>query len=255
VSAPRRWSEVLHAPAFVINLDSRPDRLATTTEELVRAGFSDVRRFPAVNASNPTNLERAWMASGCPPFSGWDSRFTNVPGKQGCFLSHVALWDEILEQGLPFACVFEDDIFFHLHWKNLAPTYFGFTPTDYDILFMGNWMWVVEAGLVQRVPVYCMHAYIITAEGADRLRRTVLEDPEGVTTIDVMIARYQAHGDRSGVHPFNWYVWNGTTFPSKRAAQHPSWSVRNTGLVFQDHRLGTDIDVVELPPRTIPLRV
>jgi SAM-dependent methyltransferase len=245
---PRFWQDILDAPAHVINLDARPERLAASVEELQRAGFSDVRRFRAVDASDPEALREAWHALGSPPFATWDEEFAAFPGKQGCFLSHLALWEEIVASGVPFACIFEDDILFHQHWARLAPTYFDFTPADYDILFLGSQIVTAGAGLVRRVPGYCTHAYLITNQGARRLRSLLLDDPNGVATIDVMLIHHQWQ-DHTGNKPapFTWYAWDGTTFPDQRSMGHPRWEIRNTGLVFQDFSLGSDVERASQP--------
>jgi hypothetical protein len=242
MSLPRHWSDVLSAPAFVIILDTRSDRLTASTEELHQAGFSNIRRFKAVDAAAPGALDEAWGRLGVPQFDSRDEWFRVHAGAQGCLLSHVGVWQEIIDQNLPFACVFEDDIFFHRHWTHLAPTFFNFTPTDYDLLFMGSRIVEFGTGLVQRVPVYCLHAYLIPLEGAMRMRSIMLDDPTGVGTIDIKISRHQfLEYDREGTCPFNWYVWNGLTFPEQRALYHPTRKLGNSGLVFQDHNSASNI--------------
>ena len=245
---PRSWQDVLAAPAFLINLGARPERLAASLRELAHAGFVDVRRFPAVDASDPDVLRDAWRACGSPAFASSDTEFATLPGKQGCFLSHLAVWEEIVASGVPFACVFEDDVLFHRHWSRLAPTYFDFTPTDYDILFLGSQIVVEGTGLARRVPGYCTHAYLITNQGARRLRSLLLEDPDGVATIDIMLIHHQWQ-DHIGSRPapFTWYAWDGATFPDARAAGHPRWEIRNTGLVFQDFAFGSDVERLAHP--------
>jgi hypothetical protein len=240
---PRSWRDVLAAPAFVINLDARPERLTSSLEELRRAGFTDVRRFQAVDAANPKVLEQAWVGFGSPKFAPWDAKFREFSGKQGCFLSHVKLWEEIADSGLQFGCIFEDDIFFHRLWSQLSPTYFEFTPRDYDILFLGSQIEIKGTGLVRRVPVHCMHGYLVTNDGARRLRSILLNDPNGVATIDSMVMHYQwlEHQGHQRA-PFDWYVWDGTTFPDLRAKGHPLWEIRNAGLVFQNFAFESDIE-------------
>jgi GR25 family glycosyltransferase involved in LPS biosynthesis len=233
---------MLSGSAFVINLSSRPDRLDASTLEIKHAGFTDIHRFPAVDACDSRALEQAWATCGSPSFADWDGGFKNVPGKQGCFLSHLTLWQQIVAQDLPYASVFEDDVVFHGHWSQLAPTAFDFTPQDYDLLFMGNMNVTPGPGLVRRTPVYCTHAYVITREGAQRLRSLLLDDPEGVGSIDIMLFRRQQQAEENSVQClFTWYVWNGTTFPCPRAADGVGWSSKNTGFVFQDFALGSDV--------------
>jgi hypothetical protein len=242
VPVPRLWLDILLGPAFVINLNSRPDRLAASAGEIKRAGFTDVRRFPAVDATDPDGLAQAWANCGSPPFAAWDGGFEIVPGKQACLLSHLAVWQEIVDRDLPFACVFEDDVVFHRHWAHLAPTAFAFTPPEYDLLYMGNMTVTPGSGLVRKTPVYCTHAYLITREGAARVRSLLLADPEGVGSIDIMLFRHQSRweADPQG-SSFSWYAWSGTTFADKRAGVAVEWQNRNTGLVFQDFALGSDI--------------
>ena len=244
---PRRWRDVLAGPAFVINLDSRPERLAATLDGLRCAGFTDIRRFQAVDARDPDALRHAWSACGAPRFAEWDEAFRQFPGKQGCFLSHLGLWADIVANEMPFACVFEDDVVFHHHWATLAPTYFGFTPPEWDVVFFGSQIEAPGTGLVRRTPVHCTHAYIIRREGAERLRAQLLGDPGGVATIDSMIVGHQWTEHRGGERaPFDWYVWDGTTFPDRRAIAHEAWKRRNTGLVFQDFTLGSDVGGVSI---------
>jgi hypothetical protein len=152
------------------------------------------------------------------------------------------LWQEIVDRDLPYATIFEDDVVFHRHWAHLAPTAFALTPRDYDLLFMGNMIVTPGVGLVRRTPVYCTHAYVITREGAQTLRALLLRDPEGVGSIDIMLYRYQVRceADPQG-SPFSWYAWSGATFADKRAGVELEWQNRNTGLVFQDFTLGSDI--------------
>ncbi len=246
---PRHWNDILRGPVFVINLDSRPDRFAATSSALREAGFATVRRYSAVDARDSVALREAWAACGSPPFGEGDRGFGTVSGRQGCFLSHLLLWREIVEQGLPYASIFEDDVVFHRHWAELAPTAFAFTPPEYDLLYMGNMIVTPGTGLVRKTPVYCTHAYVITRAGAQWLRSLLLNDPDGVGSIDIMLFRNQA---RSESNPrgrsFVWYAWNGTTFPDMRASTAPEWQNRNTGLVFQDFALGSDIAATETFP-------
>ena len=112
-------------------------------------------------------------------------------GKQGCFLSHLAVWQEIIDRNLAYACVFEDDVVFSQFWPEIAPTAFAFTPRDYDLLYMGSLCLEPGSGLVRRVPVYGMHAYVITREGALKLRSQLLADPDGIGSVDIMLWRLQ----------------------------------------------------------------
>jgi GR25 family glycosyltransferase involved in LPS biosynthesis len=241
---PRDWQDVLDGPAYLINLDRRPDRLAASMDELRRAGFRDVRRFPAIDAWDSAALQRAWETCGSPRFADWDDAFASTPGRQGCFLSHTMLWQEITDRRQPFATIFEDDVVFHRNWHQLAPMYFHFTPRDYDVLFMGNQIEVAGSGLIRRTPVHCTHAYIITSQGAEKLRKQVLDDPDGVATIDGMIILSQFAEHRDEIRcPFDWYAWDASAIRDLMASGELTncWN-RNTGLVYQNCLYTSDID-------------
>jgi len=79
-------------PKFVINLQRRPDRLETVTKEFAYMGW-DFERFDAIDTNCYT----------------------------GCAYSHQAVAKIVLERGLDYAMVFEDDIFFMPYAKKLIP--------------------------------------------------------------------------------------------------------------------------------------
>jgi hypothetical protein len=240
---PRSWERVLHGPSYLINLDARRDRLVASLKELHDAEFTNVLRFAAIDAHETLALERAWAPYGTPRFAEWDGAIAHVLGKQGCFLSHLGVWQEIIDRNLPHACVFEDDVIFHPHWAQIAPTAFAFTPQDYDLLYMGSLTMVEGTGLVRRVPVYGMHGYVVTREGALKLRSHLLDDPEGIGSIDIMLWRLQEQAlAQRGQEPLSWYVWDGTAFHGHRDRPHPDRLQSELGLIFQDGRLGSDIE-------------
>jgi GR25 family glycosyltransferase involved in LPS biosynthesis len=136
------------------------------------------------------------------------------------------------------AVVFEDDVFFHKDWKQLAPLYMSATPQDYDILYLGSQMEMRCDAKICRVPVYCTHAYIITREGARKLYDTITKGfPRGMSAIDSLLIETMYKLP----HTFNWLVWNGMMYHDARAVAHPEWAKRNCGLVFQDPAFGTDV--------------
>lgn len=79
----------LFEKAYVINLDSRPDRLEQVSRRLRRIPIQ-FERFPAIR---PASLDG----------------FTNL-GYHGATLSHLALWKHIKAQRLANALIFEDDV-------------------------------------------------------------------------------------------------------------------------------------------------
>ena len=244
---PPTWNDVLNGPTFVINLEASGDRLAKVMPEIQAAGFCHCERWTGVDARLPGALEAAWARHISPPLDPSDGEFVTYPGKQGCFLSHVDLYMHIIEAGLPYATIFEDDVCFHAGWHALAPEYFAATPADYHLLYLGSQIdYFMTAGghpaAIQRTPVFCTHAYIITLEGACICYDKLMNDPAGVRTIDCMLIDHMKRDVFSGGAvraPFQWYAWNGLPFLDPRATSDPDWAKRNTGLVFQDVAWGS----------------
>lgn len=92
-------------PAFVINLDRSPDRMAAARARFQAVGV-DVTRFAAIDATaNPDlvaasvdqDLFRAFM------------RRTAEPGEVGCALSHFALWETLATGDVEALLILEDD--------------------------------------------------------------------------------------------------------------------------------------------------
>jgi len=235
--------DLFELPCRVINLERNPERWGVCQVRLQEAGFKHVERVVAVDALNPTMLAQAWEDVGRPPFAEWDKEFISYPGKQGCFLSHVKIWKEMVEKQIDMLVVFEDDVLFHKDWSTLAPQYFANTPKDFDVLYMGAQFEFNSTHHIDRGPVFCTHAMVIRLAGAKRLLQLVLEKPGGVYTIDCMLIDYmkdyyhRVRLNRETPLPFVWYVWNGFC----RVEMPKGWTKRNCGLVYQDEVFGSEV--------------
>jgi glycosyl transferase family 25 len=84
---------------FVINLDRRPDRLARMSEIFDRLGL----RFDRVSAVDGS----LFSADDLKRLRGTDKA---RPGETACFLSHRECWRRIVDEDLPCAAIFEDDL-------------------------------------------------------------------------------------------------------------------------------------------------
>jgi GR25 family glycosyltransferase involved in LPS biosynthesis len=235
------WDTVLTAPAFILNLERRPDRWDAAVANVERAGFRDIQRYAAVDARDSATCATAYAALGSPKrHPSFNRDFDRFPGTWGVFLSQVSLWKKIVDENIPIATIFEDDVVFHTQWDTLAPTYYAHTPMDWDVLFLGSQLEFASKYPIDRGPVFCLHAYTVTQSGAKKLLDYVTSPyPGGIYTIDTML---KVAMEQCRPPPFQWYVWNGTFFPCPlREAQSVHWKKRNSGLVYQDERLGTDI--------------
>lgn len=203
--------DVFAAPAYLINLDRRPERLRTTLPVIIDAGFRRVVRFAAVDGQNPHDLSRSWAALGNPEFSDAPRhRDMRSVGHQGCFLSHALLWEWIARDSCPVATIFEDDVQFHPAWRLLAPLYLERTPEEWDIIHFGHHaLRPMGSDWAARVPVQSTAAYMVTRAGAAAMFRAICSQ-RSVGVIDQMIPELQER-ELDGGEPagFRWYAWNG----------------------------------------------
>lgn len=236
---PSSWEDVLQGPAYVINLKRRPDRWQQAEEEMKQAGFTNIIRWDAIDYKDTEQCEMAHASLGKPPrHPTFNNDFNDYPGTWGVFLSQTTLWKKIVDEQIPYACIFEDDILFHSKWNELAPVFFRNTEADYDMLFLGSQMEYKSNYQIDRGPVFCLHAYVVTCEGAKRILDHVLSKRAGgIYTIDTML-KVAMEWPKP---PFKWLVWNAIHFPCPKANMSSAWKKRNNGLVFQDEKMGTDI--------------
>lgn len=238
ISANVTFQQMLDTPVFLVNMDKCKDRLELSLKRIADAGFTRVQRWKAVDARED-NLTEAWQRHNSPKFNPTDTEFVSYPGKQGCMLSHLDIWKHMIDQQIPIAIVFEDDVEFHQAWASLAPAYWEVTPKHFDILYFGSQMEMHTQANICRVPVFCTHAYMITLEGAQKLYSILMSDPRGVSTIDCMLIDHMNRAMMGFPTTFEWYVWNARMFADPRASLSKDWAKRNHGLVFQDVELGT----------------
>jgi GR25 family glycosyltransferase involved in LPS biosynthesis len=91
----------------------------------------------------------------------------------GCYLSHVRIWKHIVEQNIPIAAIFEDDVRF-LNMSDFVPAYQSL-PTSWD-LFLFGYLKLNQKPLEENTYLYKstgyfwgLQSYLITYEGAKKL--------------------------------------------------------------------------------------
>lgn len=232
------WEDIQkNGPCYIINLDRKPERYDVSLRRIKEAGFVNVSRHRAIDAGcQETDLKQEWARHGNPKLAKNKNFTTLHKGEQGCFLSHINVWIDVINNNIPYAIIFEDDILFHKDWTSLSKYYFDITPKNWDILFMGAQIEGCPDSLIVQKPVYCLHAYIITLEGAKRLYKYLLK--KEVYSIDTMMKDDMCKNE----FPLTWYAWNGMHYPDENRGTNPHWKIRNTGLVFQDENQGSDIN-------------
>jgi hypothetical protein len=262
------WSRFLAHPAFLVNLDRRPDRLALATKALTEAGFTDQRRFVAIDGQT-ADMPAIYARHGITRFSPHDPALLASNGKQGCFLSHIEILRHARDLDLPFAHFFEDDIAFHTDFARLGPQFLRATPAEADMIYMGaqmepgfgtkSWSAKVAHGVARGFglgrrphkvfgdlgpfPVFCLHAFSLTRKGIAAVYDFLTQQEQGVYVEDCMIIDGQRRPPSPYVtrFPILHSVWDARRFPDSGPHRSAERAVRNAGLVYQDADLGSDI--------------
>jgi len=153
-------------PLFLINLDSRADRLKKMISKL---GDLPFERIAAVDGQN---LDERGLVSP-------SARFRMAKNEIACILSHKLIWQKIVDDNIPYACVLEDDV----HLSSSFPHFIrnpDWLPDNFTVIKIETFLARVflsrrkfSAGERLLRQLGSMHAgtagYIISLEGAVNL--------------------------------------------------------------------------------------
>ena len=135
--------------------------------------WPNINIFRGVNGIKPDEVEEALNIFGNPKFDIYCSK-----GNIGCNLSMLKVFKHIVDNKIPIATIFEDDIVFHPEWSTIASKFYENTPKNFDILYMGNQ--IEECYIINNIPrinkksCFCMHSIVVTFKGANKLLNLVL---------------------------------------------------------------------------------
>jgi GR25 family glycosyltransferase involved in LPS biosynthesis len=136
---------------YLINLESRPDRLEAFRERQKLRGWKlpDPIVYPAIHGDTV----------------GAPKRFTEGGGAHGCRQSHVRILEDCLMDGVESVLVMEDDAeWFDEVWLRLE-SFLKVVPADWDCLMLGGWherpSTPVGPGVCRAVKVGGTHAYAV----------------------------------------------------------------------------------------------
>lgn len=196
---------------YVISLDRTPHRLKFVKDQLSKFGLK-CSHFHAVDGKlcKVTDLTTGKIASEKQKDHSYliadsSGRYKNAqfvysyknqdltPGECGCFLSHRAVWADIVRHGYKNAIIFEDDVVFEEDFQKNLQEIAKHIPDDSDIFFLDIGMrkpyaektYYVSAGFwlcgFQNTPspyyakvkstrrVWGSHAYCVSAKSAKKL--------------------------------------------------------------------------------------
>lgn len=211
---------------YVISLDRTPERLQFIKRQMERFHI-EFEHFHAVDGKymkiidmNGNELNKMRKGSiyfiEYPKYKGAGFRFffsekNLTPGECGCFLSHRAIWQDIVRRNIKRAIILEDDVTLFDNFKETLSEIVPYIPQDADVFFLDIGMnkpfakktYFVSAGfwlsgflntpspyfakLKKSHRVWGTHAYCITSDSAKKL----LKLTEAVTVpVDVAVINH-----------------------------------------------------------------
>lgn len=165
---------------FLINLDTKKDRLDNFINAYKKTDFVSIKQFERVAAVNgrALALEQYVAEKGLIDIEIIEERGFRVKHNQltrgavGCYLSHMNVYKMIRSRPEPYGIIFEDDVKFMGRdiYRSLR-SLLAQIPDDWDMLLMGCQCHVcrVHEHHKDLEHFFLTHAYIIKKEGAIRI--------------------------------------------------------------------------------------
>ena len=171
-----------NTPVFYINLDESKDRNDNLINTMDKLGFNNVKRISATNTRTleKVNEYKSYIDPERYEILKEDinlkkRRFYGALtlGSIGCFLSHMNIYKHIIDNNIPYAIIFEDDIKIDLNkndfWNKIEKIDIP-TDTDYYLLSATYYQWAkaisTNSDTIKLGRFTGTYAYIITNKGA-----------------------------------------------------------------------------------------
>jgi len=182
-STRKRSKTIYDLPAYVINMNERPDRWKRFTEHSASFSFRKLQRFPAVNGKRLDYKKDKRISLKTRMNISRNYRRSHYEiatlGAIGASMSHFGIWKKFVASGAPMCVVFEDDVMLsevQLHRVNQILMDF---PKECGVWILGCYLpnliiEPMEKSKWSEVHKFtAAHAYILTREAAKKL----LEEP------------------------------------------------------------------------------
>jgi GR25 family glycosyltransferase involved in LPS biosynthesis len=163
---------------YLINLDSRADRLQTFTESQPNLDFT---RISAINGKQLQLSDTLYNLCKKNHFQ-WKKSVI------ACALSHISVWNKIVNENATYSLILEDDMRFKSGWQDKIKD----IPHDADLLYLGGvlpanrpalphaldkvneyWSKIKPNTFFTKEPSstfhFCAYSYIVTKRGAQKL--------------------------------------------------------------------------------------
>jgi len=147
--------------AWVINLESRPDRWKLSKKRLEEVGITS-KRWNATDAKSD-EFKQLYDKISYPK---------RTKGEVACYMSHTNLWKHIYDSGQPYALIFEDDLLFApgIGKKDILSSMEQ--SRGFNIIYLGHCY--TNTGVFSKPDTrkgtgQCLHAYIITRKAIKKI--------------------------------------------------------------------------------------
>lgn len=194
-------SNLLSQPIFVISLPFRTDRQTKIEKQFKNLNLPYTLR----DAIHGQQIEMSQLS--VQQFSPTAKKYLSK-GSIGCALSHISLWQEIQEQNIEYAFIFEDDVVLHEDFPLLLEAWMPEIPNDFDILFLGSGK-TTSADIVHFiaphvfVPAYPregLYGYVVSKQGIENILQHIFPIHLASGGIDTMIGKLVRKGKLRAYH-------------------------------------------------------
>jgi GR25 family glycosyltransferase involved in LPS biosynthesis len=248
MNLPTQWSDICASKVYMMGLNRYAFRREYSAAKMKQVGFTQIEFIDGFDGFEQ-NIDAELSKIGVRFFDDLG------PGHKGCSYTHMMAWKQMIEDKAPYRVFFEDDVLAHTDLaKGLGQKFWEATPKDFDILYLGSMMHPQDpasnnsSNLVVESPTYCLHAYILSLQGAQKLWKLIQDfSSKGalLNMLDVQVAMWRVE------KRLKTYCWNGTWTPKSyptfdeglpwQAFSDIILPVKDTGLFWQNMRLGTTI--------------
>ena len=122
---------------FIINMPQALKRRAAMLFQIGRMNLKNTQLIQAVDGRS-IDLDKM-KAEGSLLWDDWKKRDL-TQGEVGCYLSHVKVWNMMVEQNLEKALICEDDIIWRPDANEIADQFMNEVPDDWDIIHFHSYV-------------------------------------------------------------------------------------------------------------------
>jgi GR25 family glycosyltransferase involved in LPS biosynthesis len=159
----------VNVPKYIINLDTRPDRIKVTIPKLRKLGFTNVERLRATTFK-PELLKRVDENHIDPIILNKRTKHSQLSkGAVGCYISHLRIYKKILEKS-DYGIIFEDDVL-PKHTLDELNNNIKRVPKDWDMILIGGTYNEKKENkdIVKVSRFFQTHAYVINKTGIEKI--------------------------------------------------------------------------------------